>query len=130
MECKSRTLLKALGNIKQTHTKKNIPTAIHSTHTQAQTLRGKKSTNATHRVKEDGEEEFSSTYALVQLTRASRVLIIEDGVSKKATCLPGQHLQTEEGERPVQTAFELCFSHCSDVLQTNVLEGMKQSLVI
>lgn len=52
---------------------------------------------STHRIKEDGEEELSSTNAFVQLARSSGVLIIEDGVSKKATRLPGQHLQTEGG---------------------------------
>lgn len=120
-----------MGKINK-HTQRKIyslPFTKH-THTHKHKHRGKNSTNATHRVQEDGEEEFSSTYALVQLTRASRVLIIEDGVSKKATCLPGQHLQTEEGERPVQTAFNSASAIAQMYSKTNVLEGMKQPLVI
>lgn len=43
----------------------------------------------THWVEEDSEEKLSSIYEFVQLFRASRILIVEDGVSKETTGLPG-----------------------------------------
>lgn len=45
-----------------------------------------------YRVQEDGEEELSSSDALVQLFGASRVFVVEYSVGEQTTGLPGQHL--------------------------------------
>lgn len=47
----------------------------------------------THRVQQDGEEEFPPIDELVQFVRAAWVVFIEDGVCEKTTSLPGQHLR-------------------------------------
>lgn len=46
----------------------------------------------THRVQQDGEEELPAVDELVQLVGAAGVVLVEDGVSEEAACLPGQHL--------------------------------------
>lgn len=47
---------------------------------------------STHRIEEHGEEELSPIDDLVQLTGASRVFIVEDGVCEEATGLPREDL--------------------------------------
>lgn len=47
----------------------------------------------TYRVEEHGEEELSSSDALVQLLGASWILVVEYGVCEEATGLSGQHLK-------------------------------------
>ena len=50
-----------------------------------------------YRVEEDGEEELSSSDALVQLLGASWVFVVEDGMGEQPTGLPGQHLNSNTG---------------------------------
>lgn len=52
---------------------------------------------APYRIKEHREKKLSTTDAPVQFLGASRILIVEDGVSEEATCLSWQHLG--EGRR-------------------------------
>lgn len=52
---------------------------------------------APYRIKEHREKKLSTTDAPVQFLGASRILIIEDGVSEEATRLSWQHLG--EGRR-------------------------------
>ena len=47
---------------------------------------------STHRVQEHGEEELAPIDDLVQLTGATRVLVVEDGVCEEATGLPREDL--------------------------------------
>lgn len=47
----------------------------------------------TYGIEEDGEEKFSSSYALVQLLGASRVLVIEYCMGEEPTGLARQYLQ-------------------------------------
>lgn len=47
----------------------------------------------TYGIEEDSEEKFSSSNALVQLLRASRVLIIEYSVGEEPTGLARQYLE-------------------------------------
>lgn len=48
---------------------------------------------STHRIEEHREEEFTPIDDLVQLTGASRVLVVEDGVCEEATGLPREDLR-------------------------------------
>lgn len=47
---------------------------------------------STHRIEKHSEEEFAPIDDLVQLTGASRVLVVEDGVCEEATGLPREDL--------------------------------------
>ena len=47
---------------------------------------------STHRVQEHGQEELASIDDLVQLTGATRVLVVEDGVCEEAAGLPREDL--------------------------------------
>lgn len=48
--------------------------------------------SSTHRVKEHCQEQFPSVDDLVQLTGATRVFVVEDGVCEEATGLSGEDL--------------------------------------
>lgn len=48
---------------------------------------------STHRIEEHSEEELAPIDDLVQLTGASRVFIVEDGVCEEATGLPREDLR-------------------------------------
>lgn len=52
--------------------------------------------SSTHRVKEHCQEQFASIDDLVQLTGATRVFVVEDGVCEEATGLPGEDLGREK----------------------------------
>jgi hypothetical protein len=47
---------------------------------------------STHRIEKHGEEELAPIDDFVQLTGATRVLIVEDGMCEKATGLPREDL--------------------------------------
>lgn len=51
---------------------------------------------STHRVEEHSQEQFAAIDDFVQLTGATRVFIVEDGVREEATGLPGEYLRQEK----------------------------------
>lgn len=52
--------------------------------------------SSTHGVKEHCQEQFASIDDLVQLTGATRVFVVEDGVCEEATGLSGEDLEREK----------------------------------
>lgn len=52
--------------------------------------------SSTHGVKEHCQEQFASVDDLVQLTGATRVFVVEDGVCEEATGLSGEDLGREK----------------------------------
>lgn len=55
------------------------------------------SVSCTHGVEEHGQEQFTPVDDLVQLTGATWVLVVENGVCEEATGLPGEYLHQETG---------------------------------
>lgn len=51
---------------------------------------------STYRVQEDSQEQFTPVDDFVQLTGATRVFIVENGVCEQATGLPGEYLWQEK----------------------------------
>lgn len=54
------------------------------------------SLGSTYRVQEDSQEQFTPVDDFVQLTGATRVFIVENGVCEQATGLPGEYLGQEK----------------------------------
>lgn len=54
------------------------------------------SLGSTYRVQEDSQEQFTPVDDFVQLTGATRVFIVENGVCEQAAGLPGEYLGQEK----------------------------------